>query len=404
MWTTKWASWRVVVVVLAVGFSFFVAPTPSAYGLSSGTVCPSSALKQTNSPWDDPRQDSTPSVPFTSVRYDATGFSSEPGSLAGCATSVTVAGTSGAGTGVDYYLLFESSVVSGLDLFGTGSTLNITVEGAPGASGWYVIAFDRTSGDQLTQVYGGTGSGGRFNYLAGRRLPDGSSLAQPSLADSPTYSVSYGFSVTESQRSNINAGGLAIYIGYLGSSVAGALDTVNSVRLTHYYSDPVPVPLQRPATPAIGLKVEAVAGAAPQGRAVDYVGFRMKPGSPYSLVIEPTGQVLASGVVDSRGDFSGRPPLPTLGPGAYSVVLKSIGEDGKSYRLSQVFEVGSDSLIQSVSEPVGTIRPGTATSLPATGVDSKGMPLWSLLLVAAGLAIFANARRRFSAISEEEVS
>ena len=185
--------------------------------------------------------------------------------------------------------------------------------------------------------------------------------------------------------------------------MAGALDTVNYVRLTHYFSDPVPGPLQRPATPAIGLNLEAVSGTASQGRAVDYVGFRMKPGSPYSLVIQPAGQVLESGVVEARGDFSGRPALPALGPGAYSVVLKSIGEDGKSYQLSQSFVVGADSLIQSVAEPVGTIRPGPATSLPATGVDSEGMPLWSLLLVTAGLAIFANARRRFSAIREEEI-
>lgn len=358
-----------------------VGPVQSAWGASMSSVCPSQASVKSGASWQN-----------ILGTYNTTGFSNQTGTLAGCTASVSVVNL----PAIDYYLYFDAQTVAGLDLFGEGNVLSFSVTGAPGAAGWYVQAFDSVSGSLLaTKNYGGGGSDGRFNYAASLTLPDGTAGNQPTLDSgdlanpSPTYSVTYGFTPTSIQRTNIEAGSLAIYIGYLGSTNATAKDTINSVRLNHYVPEVATAPSVRPSIPAIGLNVEAVSGSPITGRAVDYVGYRMRPGSAYSVVLKPGGAVLASGTVGANGDFSGRPALANLQPGTYTVILEAVGDDGRSYQLTQSFVVGANSLVESISTPTGSISAGASDRLARTGGPGIAALQLSLGLLGGGLVFLA---------------
>lgn len=369
----------VAAVTLAIGLSVGAAPG-AATATSTASICPSQASVKSSATWQN-----------ILGAYNTTGFSNESGTLAGCAAAVSVVNL----PAVDYYLYFDAASVAGLDLFGGGSVLSFSVTGAPGAAGWYVQAFDSIGGTRLTtKNYGGGGADGRFNYATSLTLADGTSATQPALDSgdagnpSPTYTVTYGFTPDATQQTNIEAGGLAIYIGYLGSSNATAKDTVNSVRLIHYLADEAPAETVRPAVPSIGLAVEASVGSPANGRAVDYVGYRMRPGSTYSLVLEPGSRVLATGTVPSSGDVAGRPVLADLGPGTYSVRLSAVGEDGNRYQLTQSFVVGADLRVESITSPAGSISAGSADGLARTGVDGHQTLLWAVALGMIGATLF----------------
>lgn len=378
--------------VLVLSGAFLTAPS-QAHALTTSSICPSQASVKSSATWQN-----------ILGTYNTTGFSNEIGTLAGCAAAVSVVNL----PAVDYYVYFDAASVGGLDLFGGGSVLSFSVTGAPGAAGWYVQAFDSIGGTRLTtKNYGGGGADGRFNYspqppatATSLVLPDGTVTTQPFLDSgdagnpSPSYTVTYGFTPDATQRTNIEAGGLAIYIGYLGSTNATARDTLNSVRLIHYLADEAPAETVRPAVPSIGLAVEASVGSPANGRTVDYVGYRMRPGSTYSLVLEPGSRVLATGTVPSSGDVAGRPVLADLGPGTYSVRLSAVGEDGNRYQLTQSFVVGADLRVESIASPAGSISAGSADGLARTGVDGLQPLLWASVLGTVGVAFLVLRRHR----------
>lgn len=378
------------VCLLAMFFGFVVVTfAPPAVAASTASVCPSQASVKSRAGWQN-----------ILGTYDTRDFSAQTGTLAGCAASVSVVNL----PAIDYYLYFDAQTVSGLDLFGGGNVLSFSVTGAPGATGWYVQAFDSVTGTLLDVKNYGAGaatrtSSGHFNYEGSLRLSDGTTTIQPSLASgatlanpSPTYTVTYGFTPSQTQRANIEAGSLAIYIGYLGSSNATNKDILESVRLNYFLPETALAPRERPSIPSIGLNVEAVVGSPINGRAVDYVGYRMQPGSGYSVLLQPGGTVLASGTVGSNGDFSGRPSLGNLSPGSYSVTLKAVGDDGKSYQLIQRFVVGANSVVESISTPTGSISTGASDRLARTGGPGLEALQVSIGLISAGLWFLALRR------------
>lgn len=163
-----------------------------------------------------------------------------------------------------------------------------------------------------------------------------------------------------------------------------------------------------PAVPAIGMALEAQVGSTINGRSVNFTVQRMAAGSSFSLTLQPTGSVVAEGVVGPSGNASGTPRLEGITPGSYQVVLVGTGPDGKNYRLEQSFVVGEDLRLVSISDPVGSVSGGASQQstdpekLAYTGVPASQLPTWALVFFGFGLLLVlysVRARRLVEALA-----
>lgn len=343
---------RVIAKTLAMGLlatlmgGFLVAFTPErALASPTGEICPSSAkTRSTTGTW----------VSGLGTFNDA-GYSAETGTLAGCASAVEVAGPNK----TDYYVFFDAASVSGKDLFSAEGIMSLTVTGAPGASGWYIQALDTTAPSApLSKIYGG-GSGvstdGRANYGHDVTLPDRSISTQPSntgLASnpSPTYSITYGYSLSASEQASIEAGNLAIYIGFLGStSTTGAKDIVTTVKLNYFVPETeAGQASEEPSDPGIFLVVAGHIGRHQDNSPVYFGADSGLPSSRFTVTAVPLDRlqaravVLASGELSPQGHVKGVAQLgpATLAPGRYNVTMSGKSRDGLTLSLTSEITIG----------------------------------------------------------------
>ena len=110
-----------------------------------------------------------------------------------------------------------------------------------------------------------------------------------------------------------------------------------------------------PGTPGIYLHVAGPVGRHGAGSPVYYGSDRVALTSTYLLSITrldtaASHRVLASGVVDARGNLEARALLPDLEPGAYDVVFEGKHRGGAGLRLSARLVVGPTGLIELLGE------------------------------------------------------
>lgn len=103
-------------------------------------------------------------------------------------------------------------------------------------------------------------------------------------------------------------------------------------------------------TPGIYLHVAGPVGRLAEGSPVYYGADRVATTSTYLLTITNTetsasSRVLASGVVDARGNLEARVRLPALEPGHYDVVFEGKHRGGSGLRLTARLVVGSNGQI-----------------------------------------------------------
>lgn len=328
--------------------------SPTTAIAADSELCPTSVkIQSTTGTW-----------PNLLNTYNDSGFTSESGTLAGCANPVSVI----APNKTDYYLYFDAASLSGKDLFGeSGDLLRFSVSGAPGAAGWYVQAF-LTDGTQLSKTYGGGGSDGRINYGHSLTLPDLTTSTQPTNAGtasspSPTYSVEYGYTLTSSQKASVLNGELAIYIGYLGSSVTGANDTLSSVKLL--YTSPSGSDSGTPersrggseilGAPGTFLTLTGRSGQEIEDSSVIFGSDRLTNGRGFSLrVLDDRRRLIAKlseGSIPDNGSFESTLPLPAIPPGQYTLEYLVKTEEGHTLTLRNTFSVNEElKLIQQTEE------------------------------------------------------
>lgn len=349
-----------IVAIAGLALSFLVfGPERPAFGseIPTGEICPSSAKTLDHGSTWSSRLNS----------YDDSGFAAEAGTLSGCATNVSITAPSK----VDYYVYFDAASLAGKDLFSDGSLLTLTVTGAPGAAGWYIQAFDTTvPSAPLTRTFGGGGTpntDGRANYDHPLTLRDGTVTTQPALSGSPsapapTYSITYGYTLSSSQKTSIEAGNLAIYIGYLGSSSAGATDIIESVKLNYF------VPVAESETevsgvdsiPGIYLAIAGPVGRHQESSPIYFGANQMMPNSEFELsavsISQPmlARQILAEGIVNPWGHLESRVQLgaSTLSPGIHAVRMRGIAQNGLHLTLTAEIEIGSDGRYRLIGENI----------------------------------------------------
>lgn len=314
-------------------------------------LCPTSAKVQTT----------TGTWPNQLGTYDDSGFSSENGTLAGCSSSVSVI----APNKTDYYLYFSAASLSGKEIFDANNTLRLSVTGAPGAAGWYVQAFLASDGTLLTKSYGGGGTDGRIDYGRSVTLPDLSTTTQPTntgsaSSPSPSYSVEYGYTLTDSQKTAVLNGDLAIYIGYLGSGTAGANDILNSVKMLYTAgsadeesSDNKSEEMGNPGT---FLTLTGRPGQSSEQSTIIFGADRVTTARSFELgVYDQFGRefmVLSRGEVPHGGSFESTVNFPSLTPGTYSVSYSVLTMDGRTLRLRNVIRIESDGSFGHVTEEI----------------------------------------------------
>ena len=113
-------------------------------------------------------------------------------------------------------------------------------------------------------------------------------------------------------------------------------------------------------TPGIYLHVAGPIGRQVAGSPVYYGSDRVATTSTYLLTITNASsaaaqRVLASGVVDSRGNLEARVVLPALAPGTYDVVFEGKHARGAGLRLTARMTVGSAGQITALAENVPEI-------------------------------------------------
>ena len=163
-----------------------------------------------------------------------------------------------------------------------------------------------------------------------------------------------------------------------------------------------------PATappPAVGLALQASVGSKVENSPVSFTGTTMKSGANYILTVNSDPIVLAQGVVAENGRINGLPRLPALPPGTHTLRLTTTGWDGSSVTISQVFVVGEDGRLISISDPVGAVTPVSSErdTLAYTGLQSSTLPWWALVLLNLGLVLLVYSVRAQAMMSRPEL-
>jgi len=112
--------------------------------------------------------------------------------------------------------------------------------------------------------------------------------------------------------------------------------------------------------PGVYLHVAGPVGRHAQGSPVYFGSDRVAITSTYLLTLRniastATGRVLASGVVDTRGNLEGRAFLPALEPGTYDVIFQGKHRGGSGLRLTARLTVGSAGQITVLAENVPSV-------------------------------------------------
>ena len=110
-------------------------------------------------------------------------------------------------------------------------------------------------------------------------------------------------------------------------------------------------------TPGIYLHVAGPVGRSASGSPVYYGSDRVAVTSSYLLTIrnlsaQTSTRVLASGVVDARGNLEARILLPALEPGSYDVVFEGKHRGGAGLRLTARLGVGSSGQIEILGQNI----------------------------------------------------
>jgi len=127
------------------------------------------------------------------------------------------------------------------------------------------------------------------------------------------------------------------------------------------------------------------------GAEFDYGVSGMGDTVPFSVTVNSTPVVVASGSTSSLGSASGLAALPMgIAAGAHSIVLLSYAADGSPRTTTLWFTVLSNGTIGAISL-LGPLSV-TAAALPSMGTDAGPTLLVGLLMLLAGLAVVRRRR------------
>jgi hypothetical protein len=112
-------------------------------------------------------------------------------------------------------------------------------------------------------------------------------------------------------------------------------------------------------TPGIYLHVAGPVGRSAEGSPVYYGSDRVAITSTYLLSLTSTTgrtqRILATGVVDARGNLEAMAPLPALMAGSYDVVFTGRHHGGVGLSLSARITIGVDGRIVSLQDNVAVM-------------------------------------------------
>ena len=240
---------------------------------------------------------------------------------------------------------------------------------------WSSGSWTQRGGDML-----GEGAGDQFGISvalndSGDRLIAGAILHDSGGTNAGRASVFEYSSATWNQLGSSIDGqsvdenfGNSVAISGPGATVAIGGQNGTSIRpgWTRIYAYPSPATgaasgsSENVGTPGIYLYVAGPVGRQAEGSPVYYGSDRVATTSTYLLTITNASsaaaqRVLASGVVDSRGNLEARVVLPALAPGTYDVVFEGKHAGGAGLRLSARMTVGSAGQITELEENVPEI-------------------------------------------------
>lgn len=207
---------------------------------------------------------------------------------------------------------------------------------------------------------------------SGTRVIVGSILSDTSFSNAgETRVFEYSASSWGAVGSSLNGDaaddnwGLSVAISGDGSTIAAGAHKNDAsgvdAGLVRVYALPTTASATSSAgTPGIYLHVAGPIGRQVAGSPVYFGSDRTATTSTYLLSITETGstqalRVLASGVVDSRGNLEARVLLPELSPGSYDVVFQGRHRGGAGLRLTARITIGTTGEIDKLGSNVPTL-------------------------------------------------
>ena len=140
------------------------------------------------------------------------------------------------------------------------------------------------------------------------------------------------------------------------------------------------------AAPTVELTLGFVVGDVAAGAPFDYAISRADDSAPFSVTVNSTPTVVASGTISGLGTASGSTALPaSIAAGAHSIVLLTYASDGTPRAVTVWFTVLRNGTIGAISL-LGPLAYSEA-ALSNSGVDAGPIALAALLLLGGGYVL-----------------
>jgi len=161
----------------------------------------------------------------------------------------------------------------------------------------------------------------------------------------------------------------------------------------HGFTDAVTISGVVAAAPEVILDPTFVVGDLAAGAEFDFTIAGAEGLTEYSVTVNSTPAIVASGFTSALGSASGVGAIPSsITPGAHSIVLLTSASDGTPRTTTVWFTVLANGRIGAISL-TGPFSVTAAAALAATGVDIAPLGAGALLMLLAGFVVLRRQRR-----------
>ncbi len=312
-----------------------------------------------------------------------------PAAIAGIESAeVSFSAPTSSGSAITGYRI--TSTPGGIEA--TGNSSPITVVGLEGGTEYTfnVVAINEVGESEAS---------GQSNAVTPTSAPQ----FDDDLIVMPRVGVPYSDSVSasgfpESMTYSVTSGGLppGLSLNEVTGEITGTPTTPGEYEFEIHASNGVGTPAvasfsgEVATAPGVTLLLEFEVGAnVKDNLSVVVSGSGLEPGSDYSVVVESTPRIIASGFLAGDGSFVNRVFIPTdLEPGSHSITVNGTSVTGDPVSATQWFAVNDNGEVVAISaEGPIEYNPGV---LPATGSSTFNLLMIALSMLAWGMYLNRN--------------